>query len=469
MIAEQLKKAVLQAAIQGKLTEQLPGDGDARDLLAEILAEKDRLIKEGKLKKDKPLPAITDDEIPFDIPDNWCWVRLGSLGDSFSDGVHYAPKYIKFGVPCISAKDIYDDKVNFIACNFISNDDFVRMRQKINVKVGSLLFTKSGSIGRSCVIEDYKDFGLVESVGVINFLKTNSNYIKLIFDFLFNGSNQVIIYTKGIGVKHLTLTLVRTILIPLPPIAEQKRIVDKLDEILPELVKLSQDETKLEDLQKIFSQQLKSSLLQAAIQGKLTDQLPEDGNALKLLEEIKAEKQRLISSGKLKKEKPLLAITEDEIPFDIPETWCWVRLSHVSINLSSKPYQILDKEIKNKGAYPVVSQGQKFIAGFSDKKDKVLKLEGPIIIFGDHTKTLKLIDFNFIVGADGTKLLKPICISTKFLYHSLALNILSIGTRNYGRHFKLLNSKLIPLPPLSEQKRIVDRLEELLPLCDALD
>lgn len=238
MIAEQLRKSVLQAAIQGKLTEQLPEDGDARDLLKEIQKEKQRLIKEGKIKKDKPLPEIAEDEIPFEIPANWCWVRLGEIGSSFSDGVHFAPKYYASGVPCISAKDIYNDMTNLDRCNYISEADYQSMREKINIQRGSLLFTKSGSIGRTCIVDGNQRFGLVESVGVINLVAVQHTYVKFIFDLIFDGTGVSNQYTQGIGVKHLTLALVRNILVPLPPLMEQQRIVERLEGVLPAIDKL---------------------------------------------------------------------------------------------------------------------------------------------------------------------------------------------------------------------------------------
>ena len=124
MTAKDLKNALLQEAVQGKLVPQIASEGNARDLLEEIRKEKVKLIKEGKLKKEKPLPEITEEEIPFDIPENWCWCRLNEIAFSLTDGVHFAPKYLPNGIPCFSAKDIYDDKINLSKCNFISEKDY---------------------------------------------------------------------------------------------------------------------------------------------------------------------------------------------------------------------------------------------------------------------------------------------------------------------------------------------------------
>ena len=194
-------------------------------------------------------------------------------------------------------------------------------------------------------------------------------------------------------------------MIPLPPFAEQQRIVERLEDILPEIEKLQKDETKLEALQKSFPKKMKDSILQSAIQGRLTEQLKSDGDARDLVRSIEKEKGRLVKEGKIKKEKPLRETMEGEIPFDIPENWCWVRVSEVSYLIPTKKHQILEKEIMPKGKFPVISQSKKYIEGFSDSSDKILKNPGELVVFGDHSKTLKYITFDFIVGADGTKIL----------------------------------------------------------------
>ncbi|WP_202108830.1 restriction endonuclease subunit S [Succinivibrio dextrinosolvens] len=234
---EQIREKILDLAIKGKLVEQRPEEGTAEELYTQIQEEKKKLIVEGKIKKEKSLPEITEDEIPFEIPESWKWVALGNICEKLSDGIHYAPNYTKAGIPCFSAKDIYDSMVHLDCCNYISEEDYLLMKDKINVKCNSILITKSGSIGRSAIISKYFNFGLVESIGVVNPIFVFSDYLKLLLDNLFfTGENSE--YTRGLGLKHLTLNLLGSIKVPLPPLAEQKRIVAKIEELLPYCEKL---------------------------------------------------------------------------------------------------------------------------------------------------------------------------------------------------------------------------------------
>ena len=210
---------------------------------------------------------------------------------------------------------------------------------------------------------------------------------------------------------------------------------------------------------------LRRAVLQAAIAGKLNDRTSED--ARDLLAAIQAEKAALQKTGKLKKDKPLAAINEEEIPFAIPENWVWVRLSNLCHSIPSKPYQILQKETQTTGIYPVVSQSKNMIEGYSNEKDKLFS-EVPVIIFGDHTRVIKLIDFEFIVGADGTKILKPILTNEKYIEFALKALTINMVDRGYSRHFQFIKDLPIPLPPLAEQQQIVEKLNCLLAEIDEL-
>ena len=215
------------------------------------------------------------------------------------------------------------------------------------------------------------------------------------------------------------------------------------------------------------AQDLKNSILQLAIQGKLVEQREEEGTAKELLEKIEAEKKQLIKEGKIKKQKDLPAIKEDEIPFDIPESWEWVRLETVTYGVGNKNNQIKQTEILHGGKYPVISQSMNKIEGYSNEENKLLKIEPlSVIVFGDHSKTLKIINFDFIVGADGTKIMVPISLNSEYLYYVLKYNVINMRDRGYSRHFKFLKEKLISIPPLEEQTRIVAKIEELMPYVD---
>ncbi len=187
-----------------------------------------------------------------------------------------------------------------------------------------------------------------------------------------------------------------------------------------------------------------------------------------LLEKIKAEKQKLIKEKKIRKEKPLPPITKEEIPFELPDGWVWCRITELFRVLSTNGKQIKNKDYLNKGDFPIVDQGKKLIGGYYNDKSKVIEIESPIIIFGDHTKEIKFIDFNFIPGADGTKLLdfyKPQYV--KFLFY--LLKAIKLENRGYNRHFKVLKQQIIPLPPLAEQKAIVEKVENLMQKVSAME
>ena len=308
-ISNDLRQAVLQAAIQGKLTKQLPEDGNARELLEQIKAEKVKLVKEGKLKKEKPLPEITDDEKPFDIPENWEWVKLGTVCKSISAGGDKPKKFMpnatrEYTVPVIA--------------NGVTNKGIFGYTDKATVTEKSLTVSGRGTIGYTEIrIEPYVP--IVRLLVVIPMEMICMEYLKVAIQTFAE-------FGIGSAVKQLTVPMLTPKVIPIPPFSEQKRIVTKIEELMTKIDELEKTEKELEALKKTFPTDMKASLLQAAIQGNLTEQLPEDGNAKDLLEQIKAEKAKLIKEGKLKKEKPLPEITEDEKPFDIPENWEWVRL-----------------------------------------------------------------------------------------------------------------------------------------------
>ena len=184
-------------------------------------------------------------------------------------------------------------------------------------------------------------------------------------------------------------------------------------------------------------QELRSSILQLAIQGRLVEQRPEEGTAEELYRQIQTEKQALIIAGKIKKEKPLPEIAEDEVPFDIPESWKWVRLQDVVYSVGNKNNQILAKEVKVEGLYPAVSQGSAIFEGYSDNKEKVIN-DLPLVMFGDHTRNVKYIDFPFVICADGTKFMKAICVYPKYIYYWMSIVAEKLHNRGYARHFLLL-------------------------------
>lgn len=212
---------------------------------------------------------------------------------------------------------------------------------------------------------------------------------------------------------------------------------------------------------------LRELILELAVRGKLVPQGADDEPANELLKRIADKKAQLVKSKLIKKSKVLPEISDAEKPYSLPKGWVFLRLSDSYYSISPSGKKLKTTDIKAEGAAAVVDQGQKYIAGYTDAIDLKVSIPHAVIVFGDHTRNIKHIDFDFVAGADGTKILCPLVISTKYFYHYL--KSYNLESRGYGRHFKILNDNLIAIPPLVEQHRIVSKIEELMELCDQLE
>ena len=227
---EVLKSKIIDAGIQGKLTEQLPGDGTADELLKKIAKEKKQLIKEKKIKATKALPEITEDEIPFEIPDNWKWVRLSEIMD-VRDGTHDSPKYVEDGIPLVTSKNISSGGLDFTNVNYISQDDANKINERSNVDTGDILFAMIGTIGNPVIVEKDREFCIKNVALFKNFAKDKLD-IRYVYWMLMR--EQYVMKKKAIGglQPFISLKVFREYPVPLPPIAEQRRIADKLDDVI---------------------------------------------------------------------------------------------------------------------------------------------------------------------------------------------------------------------------------------------
>ena len=287
-ICDDLRKAVLQAAIQGKLTQQLPEDGNAEDLYKAIQNEKQRLIKEGKIKKEKPLSEITEDDIPFDIPENWKWVYLGdvfshntgkALNQSNTEGIL---------LPYITTSNLYWD--GFVLDNLRSMKFTESEMDKCTIKQGDLLVCEGGDIGRSAI------WPYAYEMRIQNHIHKLRAYVdvctKYYWYVLYLYKLSELIGGKGIGIQGLSSNALHKLIIPLPPLAEQKRIVACVDNLMKKIDDMERTEKDITALYNSFPGDMKASLLQAAIQGKLTEQLASDGDAETLYQDIQKERKR---------------------------------------------------------------------------------------------------------------------------------------------------------------------------------
>ena len=469
-----LKSKILDLAVRGKLTEQRPEEGSAEELLARIREEKQRLIAEGKLKKEKPLPDITEDEIPFNIPVGWKWVRLGECG-MFISG--YTPKtsdiqadgsipYFKVADMNAVGNEIYLKKTS----SFLKRATKKFLKNTIVYpKNGGAVFTNKRRILTEDSVVD------LNTGGYYPFSQMDLMYFYYLFlniDFKK--------YHKGSALPTLDLNKLKQRIFPLPPLAEQKRIVEKIEAIFKQADIIEEKRLAL----KTAVRHTKSRVLDLAVRGKLTEQRPEEGSAEELLERIREEKQRLIAEGKLKKEKPLPEITEEEIPFDIPAGWKWVRLGEIcDIN----PKNNIEKNI-DVSFVPMACINPGFSKDFTYEIRQWDSVKSGFTVFADNdvgiAKITKSVLFKNLVngfGAGTTELhiLRPahnILLDTflfwfvkteRFIKNGIACFSGAVGQQRIGRDY--VANALFPLPPLAEQKRIVEKTEQIFDTLDIIE
>ncbi len=490
MKAQDLKKSILQYAMEGKLVAQDPTDEPASELLKHIRAEKEQLIKDSKIKKEKPLPPITQDEIPYELPQGWEWVRLGDVGVS-NIGLTYKPTDItqtNLGIPVLRSSNIQNNKIDL--------NDIVRVNTEIKnqnlfVEIGDILIcARNGSknlVGKSAIISNLKEpmtFGAFMAI----FRSPINEWIKIYLDSpLFKKTLESV---NTVTINQITQNNLKNAIIPIPPLPEQKRIVEKLEEILPLVEEYGRNEEILSEMNQKLPKQIRQSILQHAVQGKLVGQNPQDEPASELLKRIKAEKEQLIKEGKIKKAPPLPPITQDEIPYELPQCWVWVRLGDFC---SLNPRNIADDDI-NAGFIPMshLKDGYNNEHSFEIKKWKDIKKgfthfkKGDIVIAKitpcfQNRKSAIIKNLPNNIGA-GTTELHVIREDTNILIKKYLLLIFktelfikngiknftgTAGQQRVGKEY--ISNYLIPLPPLAEQKRIVAKVDELMKIVDKLE
>ena len=484
---EALRKKVIDLAIQGKLTEQLPSDGDAETLYVKIQEEKARLIKEGKIKKEKPLKPIESDEVPFEIPVNWIWARLTDISNIINGdrSKNYPAKSTlsSEGIPFISALNLNgksvddddrllclsDEQYNKLGSGKLQKDDIVICIRGSLGKHGKYPFDK-GAIASSLVI--CRPHIFADEIGgfIMNWLDSS----------LF--PREIDKYDGGSAQPNLAAENLKKFLVPLPPIAEQKRINEKLEDILSQI-------DIIENLQQQYESDisvLKGKIIDAGIRGKLTEQQPEDGDAETLYSQIQEEKAKLIKEGKIKKEKPLPEIDPDEIPFEIPKNWKWVRAGDICIQITDGTHKtptyveegIPFLSVKNISAghfdlndikYIQLEEHRELIKRCNPERDDVL-----VCRIGTLGKAIRIdidLEFSIFVSLGLIKTMDRTIsdyivsvINSDYGTHWIDENKAGGAMHTYKINLGALSLLPVPLPPYSEQKRISSKLNELLEL-----
>ncbi|TCV81279.1 restriction endonuclease subunit S [Sulfurirhabdus autotrophica] len=533
-----LRELILELAVRGKLLPQDPKDEPARELLKRIQVEKNKLIAEGKIKKDKPLAPINGDEAPFDLAKGWEWVRLNELLSKIGAGstpLGGKQVYVNKGVPFLRSQNVWDEGLRLDDVAFIAPETHHKM-SGTRVCAGDLLFNITGaSIGRCAIVPDSFETGNVsQHVTIVR--STSKEILRFLHLVLISRHVQQTVMDVQVGVSRegLSIGKLGQFIIPIPPLAEQHRIVAKVDELMALCDQLeTQHNNAAEAHEKLVSHLLatltqsqsaadfsanwqriaahfdtlftteasidaiKQTLLQLAVMGKLVPQDPKDEPASELLKRIQAEKAKLIAVGKIKKDKLLSPMTEEEKPFEIPMLWEWVRLFEVTTSMDSgwSP-SCLDNCSPSDSVWGVLKTTAVQVMQYLEQENKELPgnltprpeaeakagdilftRAGPtnrvaISCFVQDTRPRLMISDKIIrfhpvdIGVDGKFM--TLCLNTgaTAVYLENAKSGMAASQVNISQ--EKLRLAPIPLPPLAMQHRIVSRVDELMVLCDQL-
>lgn len=476
MTPQELKSSILQLAIQGRLVEQRPEEGTGEELYQQIQAEKKRLIQEGKIKKEKPLPEIAEDEVPFEIPEGWKWAYLGELflhntGKAQNSSGSNKGVVRKF----ITTSNLYWNRFDL---SKVKEMPFTEQElERCIAQKGDLLVCEGGDCGRAAIWNYDEKVCIQNHVHRIRpYKEVSIEYFYYLF-YLYKFTGRL--KGHGVAIQGLSSEAIHKVLCPLPPLAEQKRIVAQIEELLPYLDRYEKAWNRLEEFNRRFPADMQKSILQMAIQGKLVEQRPEEGTGEELYRQVQAEKQALIKAGKIKKEKPLPEIAEDEVPFEIPEGWKLIRLGSAITLLSGTDFS--PEQYNDNG------DGITYITGAScltntgvipcrwTPMPRVIANKGDVLLVckgSGYGKTVICDVAEAHIARQIMAVKKTDKLDMKYVMYYLNANINAIKAAGQGvipgiDRGTVLNM-FFPLPPLAEQKRIVARLEEILPLCERL-
>ena len=479
-LAEDLKKSVLQAAMQGKLTKQLESDSSVDELLKKIAEEKAKNNQVWKAKKQPPVEEILETIDANEIPDNWKWVKLSQIAHSYI-GLTYSPSNVSSnGTIVLRSSNIQNGKMDY--------KDIVKVEMDIPenkmCKKGDILVcARNGSkslVGKSAIIDaDGMSFGAFMAI-----IKSPCN--EFLYHYLSSPyfKKQMSLDSSTVTVNQITQDMLFNACVPLPPIEEQQRIVEKLNQILPLIDEYGKEEDELITLCQNFPEEMKKSVLQSAMQGKLTEQLESDSSVDELLKKIAEEKAKNNQVWKAKKQPPVEEILETIDANEIPDNWEWVKLSQIAYSYIGLTYS--PDNISSNGT--IVLRSSNIQNGKMDYKD-IVKVEMDIpenkmckkgdILVCARNGSKSLVGKSAIIDADGMSfgafmaIIKSPC--NEFLYHYLSspyfkkqmsLDSTTVTVNQITQD--MLFNACVPLPPIEEQQRIVEKLNTILPIIDSM-
>lgn len=491
MTPQELKASILQLAIQGKLVEQNAADGNIDETLDVINKKREQLVKNGQLKKLGKINKTSD--VVLEIPDSWRFVCLSEIISKRIDNRGKTPPHslIRTDECCIDLLEINSiipggsikhENVE----KFIDEKTYATLRGYI--EKDDILIATVGSVGKFAMMDDSKSAIAQNIIAIKCFEDIEQKYIFYLLQtpYFYASMGNITMEAVQASIKVPDLMNLR---VPLPPLAEQKRIVAKIEELLPLIDRYERAWSKLEDFNKRFPVDMQKSILQMAIQGKLVPQIPEEGTGEDLFLQIQAEKQTLIKAGKIKKEKPLSEITEDEVPFDIPESWKWVRIGSLLHKLVDGTHRtpkytmsgIPFVSVRNMSNGTLSLVDTKFISEDEHRElwNRCNPQRGDILLSkvgttGVPAKVETDTEFSLFVSVALLKFNNDLLDIDFLIYSILAPDFqkqCKEHTRGVGnKNWVIIDiaNTMMPLPPLAEQKRIVAKLEEILPLCERL-
>ena len=490
MTPQQLRNSILQFAIEGKLVEQRTEEGSGEELYQLIQEQKKELIEAGKLKKTKALSEITETEIPFEIPTTWKWVRWGDIIEIISSKRVHQSDWKKSGIPFYRAREISKlSEQGYVDNELFIDDALYRILSKYGApNEGDLMISAVGTLGKTYIVKKtdkfyYKDASVL---CLRNYAKLNSLFLKYIMESLLM-KNQIKGNSSGTTVSTLTIVRMSNYIIPLPPLGEQNRIVKKIENLLLLSERYAVAWNKLESLNRKFPEDLQKSILQEAIKGNLCRQKDEDESANSLIEKILLEREGLIEAGQIKKQKALPPIQEDEVPFDIPATWEWVRIGDlVELNPKNEleddveaafiPMACIMDGYKNKHLQET-RYWKEIKKGFTHFADNDIAIAKITPCF-QNRKSVIFKNLKSGFGAGTTEIsvirvIKNLLINEYLLWFFKSEYFIFNGVKSFtgtaGQqriHKDYLSQCLIPIPPISEQKHIVEKIKKIFQLIE---
>lgn len=408
-----IRYKLLEAALRGMIVPQNENDEPVSCVLDKIRNARN----ESKSKIEKTVYDAKVIEFPFDIPDNWAWIKFSEYID-VRDGTHDSPQYYDTGVPFVTSKNLKDGKIDFSSCKLISQEDHEKFSKRSCVDDGDILYAMIGSIGNPVIVKKDRDFSIKNVALFKPYVKELTN-MQYVYYYLLYIQEKLKQNPSGGLQPFIGLNTFRNYLFPFPPIEEQQRIVSAVEEGFAYIDAVEATKQALIDA----AENVRTKILQSAFNGSLTE--------------------------------------------SNTENWQKVTLQSITHSVGKKDNQILASAVQKDGKFKVVSQAQELFDGYYDDESKVIN-DLPIIIFGDHNRNVKYIDFPFIIGADGTKCMKAEGANPKYLYYWVQYAASTIPHRGYARHFSLLKAIPVPLPSQEEQQRIVAKIEELFAEIDKL-